>query len=168
MAHLVRDDALQLLAIEDVEQAARDRDRRVSRTASRRKRVGIGVRHNIHGRPRQSGRDRHLVHDVVELPKLEPVAFVGRRCDLGDRRGAGRQQHGAISVEVSCERRRTADAQGQQRSDRHGAARLSDEEGVKAKAEHEQKRDEDNHDEPRLAAVGGLLLVQIHAARGMS
>ena len=65
VAHLVRDDALQFLAIQRIEQPARDRDRRVPRTAAGRERVRIRVGHDVDGRPRQAGRDRHLVDDVL-------------------------------------------------------------------------------------------------------
>ena len=70
----------------------------------------------IHLRPRQAGRDAHLVDHVLELADLQLVVF-GRRSGQRaiDRNRAGGEQHRAIAGVVAGQRRHAADAERRQR-----------------------------------------------------
>ena len=162
MAHLVRDDALQFLAIQRVDEPACDGNRRVAWTAPRGERIRIGIRNDVHRRPRQPRRDRHFVDDVVELTELELVLVAGRRGDLRDRRGMRREQHRAIAGVVADERGHRPDAQREHRSDGKRAAGLAEIEGVEAETEQEEKGDEGEHDDPCSPPVHRLLLEEVH------
>ena len=76
---LVADDALELLAIELLEEAGRDRDRRVLRIAAGREGVRRGVVDDVDRRHRHVGRDRQLAHDVHELRRGGLVDLAARR-----------------------------------------------------------------------------------------
>ena len=78
--HLVGDDALELLAVEALEQPARDGDGGVLRVAPGGEGVGRGLVDDVHRRHlRQAGGDRHLLDDVVELRRLARGSRGGRR-----------------------------------------------------------------------------------------
>ena len=87
MGHLVGDHALQLVAIERVQQAARHDDRGIVRRGAGGEgieRVGL---HHQQPRHRHARGDRHLLDDVEEL----------RRVFLGDRLRVGHRQHHAAA-----------------------------------------------------------------------
>ena len=97
MAHLVADHALQLVAIEQIERAARDADHGVVESEAGGERVdAVLVLEQVDGRDRGAGRERHLL-DHVEQPAPGRVGGVGierrsaqelrhRRAAAGERR----------------------------------------------------------------------------------
>ena len=97
VAHLVADDALQLLAVHLLEEPGRGRDRGVLRISSGRERVRRRVVDDVDLRHRYAGSQAHLGDDVHEL-----LVLIGR---IGDRHllrtGAG--EHQPISAEVGAD-----------------------------------------------------------------
>ena len=76
---LVADDALELLAVELLEQPGRDRDRGVLRVAPGGERVGRRVVDEVDLRHRHVGGDRQLADDVHELRRRRLVDLAARR-----------------------------------------------------------------------------------------
>jgi hypothetical protein len=67
VAELVRDDALQLVAVEPLERAVRDRDRGVGGREPGGERVdALLAGQHVHLGHRRAGRDRHLLDDVPQ------------------------------------------------------------------------------------------------------
>ena len=132
---LVGHDALELLAIELLEQARRDRHRRVLRVAARRERVGRRVVDEVDLGHRHVRRDRHLLDDVVQL-----------RQGLGiDLLGARHAQHDRVAGVVREQRRDQPEGD---RDDerRDGRPRVPGHGPADGQAEHAQQ---DHHDERR-------------------
>ena len=71
VAELVRDDALQLIAIQIVQRALCDGDCRIRRRVARRECIDAAfVLENIDLRHRNAGGDRHFFHDVAQASPL--------------------------------------------------------------------------------------------------
>ena len=90
MAELVADDALELVAVERVDRAARYRDDRVRHVAARGERVdAVLLVHDVDRRNARSRGDRHLLDDV-EKAALEPVGGARQHAPRADHAGDGR------------------------------------------------------------------------------
>ena len=95
VAELVGDDALQLVARELLDAAARDADHRVARREPGGERIdALFVFHHEHGRHRDARREGHLLDDVQEAAfvRLERIGINPPPAEpLGDARAAARK-----------------------------------------------------------------------------
>jgi hypothetical protein len=93
VAELVRDHALQLIAVEAFERAACDRDGGVGRVETGGERVDAGlVLQHVDLGHRHAGGERHLLDDVVQAP-LQRVLL-----EAGDALAAERHRHRAAAA----------------------------------------------------------------------
>ena len=149
VAHLVPDDALELLAIELVEQAARDRHARVLRIPP----GGEGVRRRVVDDPeprgREAARQAHLLDDVDELP--EALRWI-RAVDLA--RSAGRH-HERVAREPGTDAHHDRDDHGQHEAAPAEAGRVPD-----RAPEQSENDDHHRHEQPAPAAVAVDLAIE--------
>ena len=146
---LVGHDALELLAIELLEQARRDRDRRVLRVATGGERVGRRVVDEVDLRDRHVRRERHLLHDVVQL-----------RHGLGiDLLGARDPEHDRVAGVVREQRRDQPedDGDGERRERR---PRVPGDGPADEQPEGAQQDDDGRGEQDRVALVGADLLIE--------
>ena len=153
---LVRDDALQLLAVELLEQPGRDRDRRMLRVAAGRERVGRRVLDQVDARHRHVGRDGHLAHDVHQL----------RGGGLIDLSRAADRQHERVAREVRPD---PGQASEEHRADGHGdpTGRFAGHGEADREPKESQQDDDERRHEERVPPIGGDLVVE-RAGHGAS
>ena len=152
--HLVRDHALELVAVEPLQQAARDRDRGVPRVAPGRQSVGRGLVEHVHRRHlRQAGGDGHLLDDVEEL----------RLLGVGHAVGAAHGQHHLVAAVVADDAPRYGDdAEHAEQADAPLSAsdhRIADDETQRGEHGDDQSRQK-----PGGSAVSGDLFVHLTLA----
>ena len=161
VAQLVGHDALELLAVQLLQQAGGDGHRCVPGIAPRRERVGGGVVDEVHPGHRQAGRHRQLLDDVPQLRHL-----LG-----GHLARPGRREHERVTHVVAGERRDEAhpDRDGHRRQ---GGARVArhgppDEQPEQAEEQHDSQGEQDGVPlvRPDLAVEGRCHRYQAGARR---
>ena len=144
-----RDDALELLAVELLEQPGRDRDRRMLRVAAGGERVGRRVLDQVDARHRHVGRDGHLAHDVHQL----------RGGGLIDLSRAADRQHERVAREV-----RPDPGQASEDHRAHGqgdsTGRFAGHGEADREPEEPQQDDDERRHEERVPPIGGDLVVE--------
>ena len=182
VAELVRDHALQLVAVEVDQRAARDGDRGVRRAVARREGVDprLALEH-VHLGHRHAGGDRDLLDDVAQ-PPLERVGRVGadaraaellrhlaaagrERDGAREARDADRPQHhhGREEHHHRVTRQRHVRACEQPAVVLHGEDRdRRDHDEVDRDHDRDHRDDEQEHHPARLPPGGGLPREEIH------
>ena len=151
--HLVGDDALELLAVEAVEQPARDGDGGVLRVAPGGQGVGRGLVEHVHRRHlRQAGGDRHLLDDVEEL----------RLLGVGHAVGAAHREHHLVAAVVADDA--PGDGDDAEHAEQPDAALRAADGGVAdGEAQHGQDGDDEPGQQPGRPAVAADLFVHAGA-----
>ena len=152
MAQLVRDNSLQLVARNGVEQPARHRNGSVLGIATGGKCVGIGIGNDV---------DRGLGSPAAMLISSTTLSswrsFSASSSDAPDRQrtvdrnGSGGQQHRSIAGVVAGKSRDTANAERRERADGKHELAAADVEAIESVSEKQQKGDEHGHDQPTYA-----------------
>ena len=157
VGQLVAHDALELLPVELLEQAGRDRDRCVLRVATGREGVRGGVVDDVDLGHRRVRRDRQLLDDVHEL----------RRGRLVDLVRAGHLEDEGVAGEVRARGDRGADAEGDHH-DEHGADRVATDRVADREAEQREQDHDDQRQQERVPPVRGDLVVEGVGHGGLS
>ena len=183
VAELVRDHALQLVAVEVDERAARDRDRGVRGAVAGREGVDprLALEH-VHLGHRHAGGDRDLLDDVAQ-PPLERVGRVGadaRAAELlGHLAAPGRERDGAREArDADRPQHHHGREEHHQRVTRERHVRAGERPAVVLYGEDRDRRDDDEvdrdhdrdhrddeqeHHPARLPPGGGLAREEVHA-----
>ena len=140
---LVRDDSLQLVAIENLEQTDRDGHGRLVGIAADREGIGRRIIHDEHARHLgQLGRDRHLFHDVEQL----------RMVLLLDLARAGHLQQDVVALRAGEEPHHQPHAAGDHTAEQ-GAFLPVGEQVPQRHAGGHQQDSHGRHDEHALASI---------------
>ena len=147
--HLVGDHALELVAVEAVEQPARDGDGGVLRVATGGQGVGRGLVEHVHRRHlRQAGGDGHLLDHVEEL----------RLLGVGHAAGAAHREHHLVAAVVADDAPHDGDdAEHAEQPD--AALRAADGGVADGEAQHGQDGDDEPGEQPGRPAVAADLFV---------
>ena len=149
VAHLVADDALELLPVELLEQAGRDGHAGVLRITSRGERVGRRVVDDPYPWRRQTAGEPHLLDDIEQLP----VRLGGLRAI--DLPGAARCHDERVARVVRADAHHGRDDQRQRDAAPAEAGRIAD------RTAHDPEQEDDRGDEqPAPPSVAGDLAIE--------